>query len=260
MKVVSFQLPVMLSDFDGNRKRFLDRLAQHIDNEETIIIFPEMWGCGFDYKNLQVFAEKTDEVISDIQGIINDNTLVISTHPEKNQNKVFNTVYAVDKSGISGKYRKNFLFAPTGEDQYFDTGREICVVDFKGIKVGLLLCYEIRFPELFRLTAFAGADIITIPAIWPHMKIEHWQTLTRARAIENQLYIAGCNCSVMHTTKKAMACGYSLAYDPWGEELYGAGEGEGVFTCEVNRDMVLEVREKVPSFDDASKAFNITRR
>jgi len=260
MKVVLFQLPVVLSDFDRNKKLFLDKLAQEIDTEETIVVFPEMWSCGFDYKNLSLYAERTEEVISEIQGIINDNTLVITTHPEKNQNKVFNTVYAVTKNSVLGKYRKNFLFSPTGEDKYFDTGNDICVVDFKGINVGLLLCYEIRFPELFRLTTLAGADVIALPAVWPEMKKEHWQTLTRARAIENQLYVVGCNCSVMHTTKKDMACGYSVAFNPWGEDLLDSQAGEGVLHCDINKSNVADVRTKIPSLSDALEAFKIERR
>jgi len=260
MKVLIFQLPVVLSDFDGNKKTFLDILTQQTDNTETIVVLPEMWGCGFDYEKLSMFAERTDEVISEIQTIINDNTLVISTHPEKNQNKVFNTIYAITKNSVLGKYRKNFLFSPTGEDKYFDKGNDVCVVDFKGIKVGMLLCYEIRFPEMFRLTALAGADVIAVPAVWPEMKKEHWQTLTRARAIENQLFLAGCNCSVMQTTKKQMACGYSVAYDPWGESLIGSVAEEGVFSFELDKAKVAEVRTKIPSFADAQSVFDIKRR
>lgn len=259
MKIVSFQLPVVLSDLEGNKKKFLDAIRQHSDEKETIMILPEMWGCGFDYKNLHEYAEHTDEVIEEIQSIINTDTLVITTHPEKNPNKVFNTVYAVTKDGVIGKYRKNFLFSPTGEDKYFDTGNDICVVDFKGLKVGVLLCYEIRFPELFRLTTAAGADLIAIPAVWPEMKKEHWMTLTRARAIENQLYVAGCNCSVMHTTKKDMACGYSIAFNPWGEALLEPLGGENVLTCEIDKSMVADIRDKVPSLKDAQEAFSILR-
>jgi predicted amidohydrolase len=260
MKIVSLQLPVVLSDFDGNKTRFLDAIAQYADDKDTIIVLPEMWGCGFDYRNLHQFAEQTDEVISEIQSIINPDTLVISTHPEKNPNKVFNTIYAISKNGVIGKYRKNFLFSPTGEDKYFETGSDICVVDFKGIKVGLLLCYEIRFPELFRLTTAAGADVITLPAVWPEMKTLHWQTLTRARAIESQLYIVGCNTSVMHTTKKDMVCGYSVAFDPWGEALYEPMSGDHVLECDIDPGMVKDIREKIPSLSDAQSAFDIVRR
>lgn len=259
MKVISLQLPVVLSGFEENKKLFLDQIAQYADTKDIIILLPEMWGCGFDYKNLQQFAEKTDEVISEIQSIINSDTLVVSTHPEKNQNKVFNTVYAITKNSIIGKYRKNFLFSPTGEDKYFDTGNETCVVDFKGIKVGLLLCYEIRFPELFRKTTQAGADVITVPAVWPSMKKEHWMTLTRARAIENQLYIVGCNCSVMHTTKKAMECGYSVAWSPWGEPLTEPAAGDMVIECEIDKAEVEDIRDKIPSLQDALNGFKIMR-
>jgi predicted amidohydrolase len=260
MKVVLYQLPVVLSEFEKNRRAFLGRIAQMTGNEDTIIVLPEMWCCGFDYEKLVLFSEKTAEVISEIQSIINPNTLVVSTHPELNQNKVFNTVYAVTKNGVCGTYRKSMLFAPTGEDKYFDREQGICVVDFKGVKVGLLLCYEVRFPELFRMTAQAGADIIALPAVWPEMKKDHWLTLTRARAVENQLYIAGCNCSVMHTRKKDMACGYSVAYDPWGEPLIETGAGEAVYEFELDKAKVAEVREKIPSFHDAEKEFEIRWR
>jgi len=260
MRIVSLQLPVMLSDFDENKDRFLKQISQIIDVQETIVILPEMWCCGFDYKNLSAFAERTEDVIREIQGVINENTLVITTHPEGNQNKVFNTVYAVTKNGILGKYRKNFLFSPTGEDKYFITGSKTCVVEFKKLKVGLLLCYEIRFPELFRLTSREGADLIAIPAIWPEMKKEHWMTLTRARAIENQLYVAGCNCSVMHTTKKEMGCGYSVAYDPWGETLIPSEAGERIYDFHIDKEKVAEIREKIPSQADAQSAFEIVRR
>ncbi|ADD68051.1 Nitrilase/cyanide hydratase and apolipoprotein N- acyltransferase [Denitrovibrio acetiphilus DSM 12809] len=260
MRIISFQLPVVLSDLDGNRKRFLKAMAEHADDKDVIFMLPEMWGCGFDYKNLQNFAEHTYELISEIQSIINSDTLVITTHPETNQNKVFNTVYAVTKTAVIGKYRKNFLFSPTGEDNYFDKGDDICVVDFKGVRVGFLLCYEIRFPEMFRLTASAGADVVAIPAVWPEAKKDHWQTLTKARAVENQMYVIGCNCSVMHTKKKDMDCGYSVAYDPWGSNLYESVSGEHVLTCEINRENVNDIRQKIPSLSDAMKVFEIKRR
>jgi len=256
MRILSLQLPMYLSDLEKNRDTFLGELSQLIDEKDSIILLPEMWGCGFDYKNLNSFAEKTDELIQEIQSVINENTLVISSLPEKNQNKVYNTVYAVSKSGVIGKYRKNFLFSPMREDEYIDKGNNITVVDFKGVKVGLQLCYEIRFPELFRLSAFAGADVIVVPAVWPEMKKEHWLTLLRARAIENQCYIAGCNTSVM-SGKKPMNCGFSATIDPWGTFCFEPSADEGVYEAEIDPEMVKDIREKIPSFDDARNTFEI---
>lgn len=259
MKIVSLQLPVRLSDVAENMKVFCDAVSQLSGGQDTIVILPEMWMCGFDYERLGEFSEKTEDAIKAIQGIIDSNTLVISALPEKNQNKVFNTTYAVTKDGVLGKHRKNFLFSPLREDEYFDKGSDICVVDFKGVNVGLLVCYEIRFPELFRLTSFAGAEIIVLPAIWGQIKKEHWLTLLRARAIENQCYIAGGNTSVMHG-KKDMACGFSATIDPWGEFLFEPSAAEGVYTAEADLDTVKDIRTKIPSFFDAREVFDIKRR
>jgi predicted amidohydrolase len=142
MKILSLQLPVWLSDLEKNRKTFLEKIAELTSDKATIMLLPEMWGCGFDYDNLKSFAEETEFVLKEIMGIINDNTLVISTLPEKNQNKVYNTVYAVTKNGVIGKYRKNFLFSPLRENEYIDNGNNITVVDFMGVKIGLQLCYQ----------------------------------------------------------------------------------------------------------------------
>jgi len=254
MKIISLQLPVSLSRVDENLRRFKEGISQVVDNEDSIIILPEMWACGFDYGRLVEISERTLSVVEEIQGIINDNTLVISSLPERNQNKVFNTVYAVTKNGIAATYRKNFLFSPTREDEYIDRGRGVTVFDFKGSKIGLLLCYEVRFPEMFRMTAFAGADIIAVPAIWPQMKKEHWLTLMRARAIENQCYVAGANTSVMQG-KKDMPCGFSAAFDPWGEPLFEPVADEGIFCAYADKNIVEDVRTKIPSFYDAREFF-----
>lgn len=259
MKIVSLQLPVRLSEVDENLRVFCNAVSQVSDGEDTIIILPEMWMCGFDYERLGEFSARTDETIKAIQGIIDSNTLVISTLPERNQNKVFNTTYAVTKDCVLGKHRKNFLFSPLREDEYFDKGSDVCVVDFKGVKIGLIVCYEIRFPELFRLASFAGAEIIVLPAIWGQVKKEHWLTLLRARAIENQCYVAGANTSVMHG-KKDMACGFSATIDPWGEFLFEPKAEEGIYTAQADMSVVRDIRTKIPSFFDAREIFEINRR
>jgi predicted amidohydrolase len=260
MRVVSLQLPIRLGDLDSNREKFLSALPEVIDEQPTIILLPEMWGTGFDYENLVSFSKHTDGICKDIAGRLNESTLIIFSLPERNYNKVYNTVFAVSSDGVTARYRKNFLFSPLGEDTYIDKGKGISVFEFSGVKVGLLLCYELRFPELFRMTAFAGADIIAVPAIWPEMKKDHWLTLLKARAIENQCFIAGCNTSVMHTSKKDMPCGFSAVFDPWGEALYEPRAGEGIFYAEISHDKVREIREKIPSFDDAENAFFIQRK
>ncbi|WP_022850173.1 nitrilase-related carbon-nitrogen hydrolase [Limisalsivibrio acetivorans] len=260
MKIVSIQLPVHLGDVEANKKTFLGKLPEVIGDEPSIIIFPEMWVSGFDYERLLEFSTKTDEICREISSQLNQNSLVISAMPEGIYNKVYNTIYAVSSKGVEAKYRKNFLFSPLGENKYIERGKGVSVFEFNGAKIGLQVCYEIRFPELFRTSAFAGAELICVPAIWPEMKKNHWLTLLKARAVENQCYIAGCNTSVMHTRKKDMECGYSVTWDPWGEAAYEPVSGEGVFISEFDPEKVRDIRKKIPSFEDAKKAFTIKRK
>lgn len=259
MQIISLQLPVWLGNLHKNRGKFLSALSEVIDDEPSIILLPEMWATGFDYGSLVPLSESTEEICDDISGRLNENTLVISTLPERNYNKVYNTVFAVTSKGVIASYRKNFLFTPLREHEYIDRGTETTVFEFLGVKVGLLLCYEIRFPELFRLTARAGAEIIAVPAIWGAVKKDHWLTLLRARAIENQCFIAGCNTSMMHG-RKDMPCGYSAFFDPWGEPMYEPSSAEGVYTASFEPEKVKEIRDTVPSYYDALNAFVIEKR
>jgi len=260
MRVVSLQLPVYLGDVEKNVNNFTDEIAQIVDDQPTIFLLPEMWACGFDYEKLLEYSKETEQILNRLSEIIGDNDLVIATNPEENYNKVYNTVYAVGKNGVKAKYRKNFLFTPMKEDVYIDKGNNLCVFDHCEIDLALHCCYEIRFPELFRQSAFNGAKVILVPAIWPGMKKDHWMTLLRARAIENQCYVIGCNCSIMHTRKKPMLCGFSAAYDPWGTPLFDSLEEEGVYAAEIDVNLVDEVREKIPSFSDANETYIINRR
>lgn len=259
MRVLSFQLPMKLGNISSNKEKFLSSLSEVVDEQPSIVILPEMWATGFDYKNLNKFSEETEKICSEISSMLNKNTLVISTLPEGNYNKVYNTIYAISSDGVIASYRKNFLFTPLNENAYIDNGDGITVFEFMNVQIGLLLCYEIRFPELFRLTASAGAEIIIVPAVWTAAKKDHWLTLLRARAIENQCYIAGCNTSVMHG-KKDMQCGYSAMFDPWGEFVYQPSADEGIYEGYFNSNEVKEIREKIPSFNDALNSFVINRK
>lgn len=257
MKVFALQLPVSLGNVEKNRSDFIDKIKAVSDDSPSIFVLPEMWLTGFDYKNLVRHSELTEDICTELASILKENDLVISSLPEKNGKKVFNTIYAVTKDGVAAKYRKNLLFSPTRENEYIDSGDNIIVFEHFGVKIGLHLCYEIRFPELFRMSAFLDADVFLVPAVWPGNKKAHWQTLTRARAIENQCYLVGANCSVMHTTKQDMPCGFSVAFDPWGEPLFNESEESGVFVCEINPEKVKEIRNSIPSFYDAKDTFQI---
>jgi omega-amidase len=112
----------------------------------------------------------------------------------------------------------------------------------------MTICYDLRFPELFRRYALAGARLILVPAEWPHPRRAHWQTLLRARAIENQCFVAACN--RVGITGNSTFFGASAVIDPWGEALVEGGETELILTATIDLSLVDTVRKRIPVFED----------
>lgn len=254
------QYPVSLGDLEQNKQLFLNELSNQTHHGDGIFVLPEMWATGFDYANIELLAEHTPYICKDISKQLENDSIVISSLPEASDGRIYNTIFAIDSDGVKAAYRKNMLFSVMKEDQYFTAGNGITVFEYKGLQIGLLTCYEIRFPELFRMTANKGADLIIVPAIWPANKKDHWLTLLKARAIENQCFIAGCGTSVMKTKKKDMSCGYSVVYDPWGQTVAAAAEENTVLHCSIELEKIKEVRNTIPSFTEAKRLFDINRK
>lgn len=161
--------------------------------------------------------------------------------------RVYNTLAILGPDGhLQGYYRKLHLFDALSvrESERMIPGTALPpVVDIGGIPTGFAICYDLRFPELFRDLAARGAELVLVPAAWyaGPCKEDHWLTLLRARAIENTLYVAGCN-----LTGKAF-CGRSSIFDPFGVPLAGAGEDNQLLYADLERVRVQTVREKLPA-------------
>jgi predicted amidohydrolase len=147
-----------------------------------------------------------------------------------------------------GTYSKVHLFGPMQEVEYLSAGDSLTVVETGWGKVGLAICYDLRFPELFRAYALAGVQAVILVAEWPLPRLEHWRTLLRARAIENQMFIFACN--RVGKTGKTEFFGRSCLLDPCGEVIIEAGDGAGVYTAELDLDQINEVRASMPVFTD----------
>jgi predicted amidohydrolase len=127
-----------------------------------------------------------------------------------------------------------------GEDAFFTPGQNCPVFDTPLARVGICICYDLRFPSQFADLAGRGAEIILVPARFPHPRLDHWQILLRARAIENYLFTAGCNC--IGAYGRNLFCGHSCIVSPWGETLAEAGEREGTVMAEIDLAQVEESR------------------
>jgi predicted amidohydrolase len=161
----------------------------------------------------------------------------------------YNCFALYDPDGcLRAAYRKTHLFRLMDEEKYLGAGEETVLLDAPWGQTGLAICYDLRFPELFRRYALAGARLILLPAEWPHPRREHWRTLLRARAIENQCFVAACN--RVGTTGSNTFIGASALIDPWGETLIEGGEAEMVLTGTLDLAQVDAVRRRIPIFAD----------
>uniref|UniRef100_A0A832EET2 Carbon-nitrogen hydrolase family protein n=1 Tax=Desulfacinum infernum TaxID=35837 RepID=A0A832EET2_9BACT len=173
--------------------------------------------------------------------------------PSPDPDRVYNTAVVLGPEGETlAAYRKLHLFDALNvrESKTMVAGdRRPPVVSIHGLRVGLAICYDLRFPELFRCLADQGAEAVLVPSAWYQgsMKEEHWLTLLRARAIENTFYVAGCNLI------GGAFCGRSTVFDPFGVPVACAVEGEDHVTARISPRRVRSVREKLPSLENRRK-------
>jgi predicted amidohydrolase len=140
------------------------------------------------------------------------------------------------------------LYRLMKEDLCLTAGAQTTIVELPWAPAGLAICYDLRFPELFRKYALAGARMVILPAEWPRPRLAHWRTLLRARAIENQMYVIACN--RVGGTSGDQFPGHSAIVDPWGRAIVEGGEDEEVLTAEINLDEVTSFRKLIPVFED----------
>jgi predicted amidohydrolase len=167
----------------------------------------------------------------------------------KKENGYYNTMYVADRKGeIVAEYDKAHLFKLMDEHHYMSAGQKMNVFDVDGITCGGVICYDLRFPEWIRAHTLHGAKIMFIPAEWPAARIDHWQLLLQARAIENQCYVVAVNRVGEDPNNKFN--GHSMVIAPWGEVLLSKQTGEGIFYADLDLKQVDAVRKTIPVFQD----------
>jgi len=227
VKAAAVQFNIALGDIETNLSRATAALRRLAADGVELAVLPEMWGCGFAYRELNSLAQRTPELVARIGELSRELSMVIvGSLPEAHGDKVFNTAYLLDRGTLAGSYRKLHLFSLMGEDRSLDSGDATLVAETSVGRIGVMICYDLRFPELARKLALEGAEIIVVPGEWPKPREEHWRTLLRARAIENQLFVVAANCCGV--VGKLDFFGASMLIGPKGEVL---AEG-GHLSCE----------------------------
>lgn len=236
----------ILPDREVNIMKGMSLIKRALQVKADIVILPELFNTGF-YKHNYESVEPLEEELSLLLKISQQKDIMVITGvAEREGDDLYNSAVIIHKGRIIGKYRKTHLFPLTDEKKYFKAGDKLEVFETPFGKVGLLICYEVRFPELSRKLIKMGAEIIAIPAEFPKERIEHWRVLLQARAIENQVFVAGVNC----VEGDLDYGGHSMLVDPMGSILIEASEYQEVMMSDIRLSEVYEVREKYPFLND----------
>ena len=251
LKVSLGQMDVTLGDPGKNLAKVREMTAEAARRGSQVVLFPELWSTGYDLERVQDHATPIGEgVFAEVAGLAAEHSLYIigSLLAAKGDGYANTAVVFSPQGELVGEYSKVHLFRLMEEDKYFLPGDEAHVFDLPWGKSALAICYDLRFPELFRRYALAGAGIVFLPAEWPYPRLMHWQTLLRARAIENQFFMVACN--RVGQSGDWSFFGHSAIYDPSGELMVGAGEEETLLTADIDLEAVDEVRRAITVFDD----------
>lgn len=245
----SIQFNITMGEVDANLDHVLTALRRVRQRDARLAVLPEMWSTGYAYKQLAKLAEETPRVLASLQKSSAElDMVVVGSLPEKKNGAIYNTAYVIDKGEVLASYRKMHLFSMMGEDRFLGAGDASLVVATSVGRIGVAICYDLRFPELFRKLALEGAEIVCIPAEWPKPRQDHWRTLLRARAIENQLFVAAANCCGIQG--KLDFFGMSLLISPRGEILAEGGETETELSAIFDFEEMSTYRFQIPCFKD----------
>ena len=229
MKISCIQMDMRLGAADENFAHAEALIREAVSRERPdVAVLPETWNTGFFPQDLTACADRdgarTKAVFSALARELSVN-IVCGSVANRRGDGFCNTAYVFDRSGEAlAEYDKTHLFTPSGEHHAFRAGDRTCRFQLDGKKCGLIICYDIRFPELTRTLALEGVDLLFVVAQWPEKRTMHLETLARARAIENQMFLALCNS--VGAAGETRCGGHSAVIDPWGEYLARAWDGE----------------------------------
>ncbi|MFY9637757.1 MAG: carbon-nitrogen hydrolase family protein [Methanobacterium sp.] len=247
----------VVDDKNSNLDKAKYMIEQAAQEGAEMVVLPEMFNCPYDINKFKTYAEscissKSLKVVSNAakdHGVY----LVAGSIPELLDGKIYNSCFIFDRKGqILDVHRKMHLFdvdipdIKFKESETITAGNRVTVVDTNPIKIGVAICYDIRFPELFRLMALKNSDLIIVPGAF-NMTTgpAHWKTTARARAIDNQTYVAAVS-PASNNDHSYVAYGHTLIVDPWGKVIGEAGSGEEIVYATIDISYLKDVREQLP--------------
>ena len=245
------QMPIALGDPEANIARARALVVEAARRGSDVLLLPELWHTGYALEQAADLASPLKEgIFATMCQWAQEHALWIAGSAlERREEGFANTAILASPTGeLVGVYRKVHLFGLMEEDRYLRAGEAAPVWEWPWGRVALAICYDLRFPELFRHYALQGATLVLLPAEWPCARARHWRVLVQARAIENQYFIVACN--RVGTSKGETFCGHSMVVSPWGDIIVEAGEQEILLTVTVDLNDTTTARNRIPILRD----------
>jgi predicted amidohydrolase len=257
MKISIAQFAVKRGDATANLARISELSEEAASFGAEILCLPEMCTTGFDWSSNREQLADASSSIAELKDIAQEHGIAIcGSFLEKTElGNAANCFHYIDAKGsLLARYRKMHLFTLFHEECHVEAGNQCVVFDTAYGKMGASICYDLRFPELFRQNTKAGALLHILPAAFPHPRLEHWRKLICARAIENQTYFIAANQSGVEDHGSGVGethyFGHSMVVDPGGVIVAEANEDECLLQVEIDLSNVSRVRKELSAWDD----------
>jgi len=242
------QMAILTGQTEANYERLCALTREAARRGSALVLFPELWYSGYDLDNGRHYAARRGEgIFARLSQLAQECHLAVGgSLLEETNEGIANTLVLFDANGeCCAAYRKTHLFPWLAETRHLTPGERLESVAAPWGITGLALCYDLRFPEVFRHYALKGARLVLLAAQWPASRRHHWQTLVKARAIENQFFVAACN-GVGNGPAGPLG-GASAIITPWGDTLVEGDDSENLLTAEIDDSLIEVARRCLPT-------------
>lgn len=246
MKIAIYQMEIIPGEPEKNIEKVANWLSTLDDVE--IAVLPEMWNTSYTLKELvyitsdngQREIEKLSELAKQYQINIIGGSIAVRV-----EDKIYNRAIVINKKGeLIHQYDKLHLVPMLDEPNYLTQGNNISIFEIDNVKMGVIICYDLRFPEISRKLALEGIEVLFVVAEWPIERIKQFEKLLYARAIENQVYVIASNS--IGKCDNTVFGGKSMVINPLGEAATKIILGEGTIQATVNIEEIRNIRTKIP--------------
>lgn len=266
LKVAALQMQSVIGNRFANYDKVKNLLARELETDTDLLVLPEVWTVGWSCEDFPAAAEDisnsdTINFLSDMAKKYNVNILGGSfIQKQQESSKCLNTCPVINRKGeLVTSYSKNHLYSYCGctEGDYIRTGDSPVMVNLEGVNIGLTICYDIRFPEIFRAYRMAGADLLVNMAAWGLKKPIPWEYLTGARAVENQCYMIALTQSGKIKDNE-YNIGHSRIFDYCGETIAEIkDQREGIMSCKIDFSKMYEYRKICTILKDIRENYEV---